>query len=121
MQHVKITHTGRDSRLNVGFIYSLEHLQSGLLRLTSVGGKFSTLVNPDTSPVEFEIVPRPEGVGMKGWRNTYAVNLWSAVYLDSIQNDCSPAAAGEEADLSVAEFKARWEGTTFLHNLEQAA
>ena len=56
MQHVKITHAGRDSRLNVGFIYSLEHLQSGLLRLTSVGGRFSTLVNPDTSPVEFEYV-----------------------------------------------------------------
>lgn len=121
MQHVKITHAGRDSRLNVGFIYSLEQLQSGLLRLTSVGGRFSTLVNPDTSPVEFEYVEAPAESPLNGWRNTYAVNLWSAVYLDSIQNGCSPAAAGEEADLSVAEFKARWEGTTFLHNLEQAA
>lgn len=120
MEHVRITRTGKDSRLTVGFTYVLERLGNGLLRLTSVGGKFSTLINPDTSPVEFELVDAPASP-LKGWRNTYAVNLWNAVYLDCIQNDYSPAEAGEEADLAVAEFKTRWEGTTFLHQVEQEA
>lgn len=121
MQHVKITHAGRDSRLSVGFIYSLEHLQSGLLRLTSVGGRFSTLVNPDTSPVEFEYVDSPPESPLKGWRNTYAVNLWNEVYLDCLSENMSPDAAASWADSAVEQFKKRWEGTTFLHNVEQAA
>lgn len=121
MQHVKITHAGRDSRLNVGFIYSLENLQSGLLRLTSVGGRFSTLVNPDTSSVEFEYVDSPSESPLKGWRNTYAVNLWNDVYRDGLAESMSPHAAAYWADSAVEQFKQRWEGTTFLHNLEQAA
>lgn len=121
MQHVKITHAGRDSRLNVGFIYSLEHLQSGLLRLTSVGGRFSTLVNQDTSPVEFEYVDSPPESPLKGWRNTYAVNLWNEVYLDGLSESMSPDAAASWADSAVEQFKKRWEGTTFLHNVEQEA
>lgn len=121
MRYAKITHAGRDSRLTVDFIYELEHLQSGLLRFTSVGGKFSTLVNPDASPVEFEIVPRPDGVGMKGWRNTYAVHLWNEVYLSGLSENMSPDAAASWADSAVEQFKKRWEGTTFLHNVEQEA
>lgn len=121
MQHVKITHTGRDSRLNVGFIYSLERLQSGLLRLTSVGGRFSTLVNPDTSPVEFEYVDAPSESPLRGWRNTYAVNLWNEVYVQATVDDYGPWAAAAAADRAVDLFKQRWEGTTFLHNVEQAA
>lgn len=121
MQYAKITNVGRDSRLTVDFIYELEHLQSGLLRFTSVGGKFSALVNPDTSPVEFEIVPRPDGVGMKGWRNTYAVNLWNEVYVQATVDDYGPFAAAVAADRAVELFKQRWEGNTFLHNVEQAA
>lgn len=122
MQHIKITKTGRDSRLTVGYTYTMERLNNGLLRLTSVGGRFSTLVNPDTSDVEFEYVDASQVVSpLKGWRNDHAVKLWNAVYLDCIQNDYSPASAGEEADLAVAEFKQRWEGTTFLHQVEQEA
>lgn len=121
MQHVKITHTGTDSRLNVGFVYSLERLQSGLLRLTSVGGRFSTLVNPDTSPVEFEYVDAPPESPLKGWRNTYAVNLWNAVYRDGLFDSRRHDTAASWADAAVGQFKKRWEGTTFLHNVEQAA
>ena len=86
-----------------------------------MGGKFSTLVNPDTSTVEFEIVPRPNGMGMKGWRNTYAVNLWNEVYVQATVDGAAPATAAAQADRAAHLFKQRWEGSTFLHNVEQAA
>lgn len=118
MQHVKITHDGRDSRLIEGFTYVLERLDSGLLRLTSVGGKFSALVDPDTSPVEFEYVDAPEPSPLKGWRNDHAVKLWCDVYLDAMSRiGRTQVSAVEWADSAVALFKQRWEGDTFLHNV----
>lgn len=121
MRHVKITHTGHDTRLIVGFTYTLERLESGLLRLTSVGGKFSTLVNPDTSPVEFEYVEAPESSPLKGWRNDHAVKLWRDVYLDGLKEGHGPDTAAQWADVAVRLFKQRWEGTTFLHNVGEQA
>lgn len=118
MQHVKITHAGRDSRLIEGFTYVLEHLESGLLRLTSVGGKFSALVDPDTSPVEFEYVDAPEPSPLKGWRNDHAVKLWTDVFGDAVHRlGCTQLVAAAWADSAVALFKQRWEGDTFLHNV----
>ena len=117
MQHVKITNAGRDSRLIEGFTYVLERLDSGLLRLTSVGGKFSTLVDPDTSPVEFEYVDAPEPSPLKGWRNDHAVKLWCDSFLGYIERGSPQDPAAALADMSVARFKKRWEGDTFLHNV----
>lgn len=117
MQHVKITSAGRDSRLIEGFTYVLERLDSGLLRLTSVGGKFSALVNPDTSPIEFEYVDAPEPSPLKGWRNDHAAKLWCDVFVTSVWMGKVEAAAVMWADSSVALFKKRWEGDTFLHNV----
>ena len=122
MQHIKITRAGRDSRLTEDFTYILERLNNGMLRISSIGGKFSTLVNPDTTDIEFEytgageVVPSP----LKGWRNSYAVNLWATVYADTLKSDY-PEDATLLADEAVAEFKERWEGTTFLHNVEPVA
>lgn len=117
MQHVKITNAGRDSRLVEGFTYVLEHLDSGLLRLTSVGGKFSAIVNPDTSPIEFEYVDAPETSPLKGWRNDHAVKLWCGVYLDGIKEGHDPDTVATWSDTAVRLFKQRWEGDTFLHNV----
>lgn len=122
MQHVKITQTGRDTRLTVGYTYTLERLSNGLLRLTSVGGRFSTLVNPDTSDVEFEYVDAAQAVSpLKGWRNDHAVKLWREVYVQAVVDGYGPDAAAEQADRAVSAFKSRWEGTTFLHNVEPQA
>lgn len=122
MQHVKITHAGHDTRLIEGFTYSLERLDSGLLRLTSVGGKFSALVNPDTSPVEFEYVDAPEPSPLKGWRNDHAAKLWCDVFVDTPRrHGVTPHVAASLADVAVALFKKRWEGDTFLHNVEAQA
>uniref|UniRef100_A0A7M2QLV2 Uncharacterized protein n=1 Tax=feces metagenome TaxID=1861841 RepID=A0A7M2QLV2_9ZZZZ len=122
MQHIKITKTGRDSRLTVGYTYTLERLNNGLLRLTSVGGRFSTLVNPDTSDVEFEYVDAAQSVSpLKGWRNDHAVKLWREVYVQSVVDDYTPDEAARRADWAVEQFMGRWEGTTFLHNVEQAS
>ena len=122
MQHVKITHAGRDSRLIEGFTYVLERLDSGLLRLTSVGGKFSALVDPDTSPVEFEYVDAPEPSPLKGWRNDHAAKLWCDVFVDiSSRQEVTQHMAASWADVAVALFKKRWEGDTFLHNVGEQA
>lgn len=117
MKHVKITNAGHDSRLIEGFTYVLERLDSGLLRLTSVGGKFSALVNPDTSPIEFEYVDAPEPSPLKGWRNDHAVKLWCDVFIYSIGRGNIQDSAAVWADAAVGLFKQRWEGDTFLHNV----
>lgn len=117
MQHVKITKTGPDSRLMVGFTYTLERLDSGLLRLTSVGGKFSCLVNPDTSQVEFELTDAP-ALPLKGWRNDYAAKLWCDASVAAYADGETAVDAIGIADTLVAAFKERWEGTTFLHKGE---
>lgn len=117
MQHVKITNAGRDSRLIEGFTYVLERLDSGLLRLTSVGGKFSALVDPDTSPIEFEYVDAPEPSPLKGWRNDHAVKLWCDSFLDCVERGNTQDMAASLADMAVDLFKKRWECATFLHNV----
>ena len=115
MQQVKIISTGKDTRLIPGYVYTLERLDSGLLRFVSVGGKWSCLVNPDTSDVEFEILDESVQVQSTGWRNSFAVKLWSEVYLQSIVDYYSPEAAAARGDLAVALFNERWQGDTFIN------
>lgn len=116
MEQVKIISPGKDTRLIPGYVYTLERLDSGLLRISSVGGKFSTLVNPDTSDVEFEILDEAVQVQRTGWRNSFAVKLWSKVYSQSIIVDSyRPEAAAERADVAVALFNERWQGDTFIN------
>ena len=116
MEQVKIISTGNHSRLIEGYVYGLERLDNGLLRFVSVGGKWSCLVNPDTSDVEFEILDEAVQVQSTGWRNSFAVKLWSEVYSQSIIVDSyRPEAAAERADVAVALFNERWKGDTFIN------
>lgn len=114
IEYIKITHAGRDSRLIVGFTYILERLDNGLLRISSVGGKFSTLINPDTSDVEFEYTTETRGPST-AWRNPYAAKLWSEVYIQSIVDSYSPEGAAERADQAAALFNERWRGDDFTN------
>ena len=115
MEQVKIISTGKDTRLIPGYVYTLERLDNGLLRFVSVGGKWSCLVNPDTSDVEFEILDEAVQVQSTGWRNSFAVKLWAEVYLKSIVCYYSPEDAAERADVAVALFNERWRGDTFTN------
>ena len=115
MEQVKIISTGKDTRLIPGYVYTLERLDSGLLRFVSVGGKWACLVNPDTSDVEFEILDEALQVQSTGWRNSFAVKLWSEIYSQSIVDSYSPEAAAERADVAVALFNERWQGDTFIN------
>ena len=115
MEQVKIISTGKDTHLIPGYVYTLERLDSGLLRFVSVGGKWSCLVNPDTSDVEFEILDEAVQVQSTGWRNSFAVKLWSEVYCQSIVDSYSPLAAAERADAAVALFNERWRDDTFTN------
>ena len=115
MQQVKIISIGKDTRLIPGYVYTLERMDNGLLRFVSVGGKWSCLVNPDTSDVEFEILDEAVQVQSTGWRNSFAVKLWSEVYTQSIWDSTSPKAAAERADVAVALFNERWQGDTFIN------
>lgn len=121
MEFAKITAAGKDTRIHVGYTYQLERLDSGYLRLSSIGGKYSCLINPDTTAVEFEIVTEPTGTPLKGWRNSYAADLWVKVYADTLSDIDDHRQAAADADLAVAAFKERWEGTTFLHQGAQDA
>ena len=115
MQQVKIISAWKDTRLIPGYVYTLERLDSGLLRFVSVGGKWSCLVNPDTSDVEFEILDEALQVQSTGWRNSFAVKLWSDIYHLSIVDSYRPEAAAAQADLAVALFNERWQGDTFIN------
>ena len=116
MEQVKIISTGKDTRLIPGYVYTLERLDSGLLRFVSVGGKWSCLVNPDTSDVEFEILDEAVQVQSTGWRsNSFAVKLWAAAYIQSIGASYSQLGAAERADAAVALFNERWKGDTFIN------
>ena len=115
MEQVKIISTGNHSRLIEGYVYGLERLDNGLLRFVSVGGKWSCLVNPDTSDVEFEILDEAVQVQSTGWRNSFAVKLWSAAYIQSIGASYSQLGAAERADAAVALFNERWKCGTFIN------
>lgn len=115
MEQVKVISTGKDTRLIPGYVYTLERLDNGLLRFVSVGGKWSCLVNPDTSDVEFEILDEAVQVQSTGRRNTFAVKLWSEVYTQAIVDYTSPEAAAGRADVAVALFNERWQGDTFIN------
>lgn len=115
MEQVKIISTGNDNRLIPGYVYNMESLDNGLLRFVSVGGKWSCLVNPYTSGVEFEILDESEHIQSTGWRNSFAVKLWSEVYIQSIVDSYSPEYAAERADTAVALFNERWNGDTFIN------
>ena len=115
MEQVKIISIGKDTRLIPGYVYTLERLDNGLLRFVSVGGKWSCLVNPDTSDVEFEILDEAVQVQSTGWRNRFAVKLWSEIYSLCIVDYSSPEAAAARADLAVALFNERWQGDTFIN------
>lgn len=115
MEQVKVISTGKDTRLIPGYVYTLERLDSGLLRFVSVGGKWSCLVNPDTSSVEFEILDEAVQVQSTGWRNSFAVKLWSEVYIQAIGASYSQPGAAERADAAVALFNERWQGDTFIN------
>ena len=115
MEQVKVISTGKDTRLIPGYVYTLERLASGLLRFVSVGGKWSCLVNPDTSDVEFEILDEAVQVQSTGWRNSFAVKLWAAIYTQSIGSFDSPSVAADRADTGVALFNERWRGDNFTN------
>ena len=115
MEQIKIISTGKDTRLIPGYVYTLERLDNGLLRFVSVGGKWSCLVNPGTSDVEFEILDETVQVQSTGWRNSFAVKLWSEVYIQGIGTSYSREAAASRADASVALFNERWQGDTFIN------
>ena len=114
MEQVKVTYAGKDSRLIEGYVYGLERLSNGLLRFVSGGGRWSCLVNPDTSDVEFEYTTETRAPNT-AWRNPYAVKLWSEVYIQSIVDSYSPEGAAERADQAVALFNGRWKGDTFIN------
>lgn len=111
MEQVKITHSGKDSRLIEGYVYGLERLSNGLLRFVSGGGRWSCLVNPDTSDVEFEYTNETRGPGT-AWRNPYAAKMWAEIYTQSLFDAYSPLAASSRADTGVALFNERWRATT---------
>ena len=115
MEQVKIISTGKDTRLIPGYVYTLVRLDNGLLRFVSMGGKWSCIVNPDTSDVEFEILDEAVQVQSTGWRNSFAVKLWSEVYSQSIVDHFRPEGAAERADVAVALFNERWQGDTFIN------
>ena len=114
MEQVKIIHSGKDSRLIEGYVYGLERLSNGLLRFVSGGGRWSCLVNPDTSDVEFEYTTETRGPST-AWRNPYAAKLWAYIYTQSIGSSYSPIAAAYRADTGVALFNERWRGDDFTN------
>lgn len=114
MEQVKIIHSGKDSRLIEGYVYGLERLSNGLLRFVSGGGRWSCLVNPDTSDVEFEYTQEVRGPST-AWRNPYAAKLWATIYTQSIGNSYTPIVAAARADTGVALFNERWHGDTFTN------
>lgn len=114
MEQVKIIHSGKDSRLIEGYVYGLERLSNGLLRFVSGGGRWSCLVNPDTSDVEFEYTQEVRGP-ITAWRNPYAAKLWATIYTQSIGIPLPPVAAAARADTGVALFNERWRGDTFTN------
>lgn len=114
MEQVKIISAGKDSRLIPGYVYGLERLSNGLLRFVSGGGRWSCLVNPDTSDVEFEYTNETR-VPSTAWRNPYAAKLWAAIYTQALGNSYSPIAAADRADTGVALFNERWRGDNFTN------
>mgnify|MGYP003607844025 FL=1 len=114
MEQVKIIHSGKDSRLIEGYVYGLERLSNGLLRFVSGGGRWSCLVNPDTSDVEFEYTNETRGPST-AWRNPYAAKLWATIYTQSLRDSYSPVAAADRADTGVALFNERWRGDNFTN------
>ena len=114
MEQVKIVSAGKDSRLIEGYVYGLERLSNGLLRFVSGGGRWSCLVNPDTSDVEFEYTNETRGPGT-AWRNPIAAKLWASIYTLNIGDSYRPEAAAELADVAVALFNERWRGDTFTN------
>ena len=114
MEQVKIISTGKDTRLIPGYVYTLERLDNGLLRFVSGGGRWSCLVNPDTSDVEFEYTQEVRGPSTT-WRNPYAAKLWAAIYTQSLRDSYSPIAAADRADTGVASFNERWRGDSFTN------
>lgn len=114
MEQVKITYAGKDSRLIEGYVYGLERLSNGLLRFVSGGGRWSCLVNPDTSDVEFEYTNETRGPST-AWRNPYAAKLWAEIYTQSLCDSYSPLAAADRADTGVALFNERWRGDNFTN------
>lgn len=114
MQQVKIISTGKDTRLIPGYVYGLERLNNGLLRFVSGGGRWSCLVNPDTSDVEFEYTNETRGQST-AWRNPYAAKLWVSIYTQALGSYYSPLDAAARADTGVASFNERWQGDTFTN------
>lgn len=114
MEQVKIIHSGKDSRLIEGYVYGMERLSNGLLRFVSGGGRWSCLVNPDTSDVEFEYTTETRGPST-AWRNPHAAKLWASIYTQSIGSSDSPAVAADRADTGVALFNERWRGDDFTN------
>ena len=114
MEQVKIVSAGKDSRLIEGYVYGLERLSNGLLRFVSGGGRWSCLVNPDTSDVEFEYTNETRGPGT-AWRNPIAAKLWVSIYTLNIGDSYRHEAAAELADVAVALFNERWRDDTFTN------
>ena len=114
MEQVKIVSAGKDTRLIEGYVYGLERLSNGLLRFVSGGGRWSCLVNPDTSDVEFEYTNETRGPST-AWRNPHAAKMWATIYTQSIGNSDSPIVAADRADTGVALFNERWRGDNFTN------
>ena len=114
MEQVKIISAGKDSRLIEGYVYGLERLSNGLLRFVSGGGRWSCLVNPDISDVEFEYTNETRAPST-AWRNPYAAKLWAAIYTQSIGSSDSPVVAADRADTGVALFNERWRDDDFTN------
>lgn len=114
MEQVKIISAGKDTRLIEGYVYGLERLSNGLLRFVSVGGRWSCLLNPDTSDVEFEATHEARGPST-AWRNPIAAKLWASIYTLSLDCSYSPIAAADRADTGVALFNERWRGDSFTN------
>lgn len=120
MQHVKIIKAPEFSNILVGYTYELSESRAtpSHIRLTSIGGKFTTLVDRkriDDGALVYEEVDAP--ANLKGWRNDHAVKLWSEVYVQRIVDGLSAEHAAGSADNAVRLFKERWEGDTFTHKV----
>lgn len=114
MEQVKIVSAGKDSRLIEGYVYGLERLSNGLLRFVSGGGRWSCLVNPDTSDVEFEYTTETRAPST-AWRNPYAAKLWTSIYTQALGNSYPPLEAAYRADTGVVLFNERWRGDSFTN------
>lgn len=106
IQTVRITDNANYTSLYEGQAYTLERLDNGYGRFTSLGGKFRVDVNWDNFPVEYEVITdaAPE---LKAQRDNTLAHAWTRFAQAAIASGAHYTNAIDIADVLTNTLKQR--------------